>query len=101
AQTLRIEPARQPRARDLPLIFVAVHAAGKEHRRSLAAIDDCNRNLDGGPGAAVARLRNAQIPDLLARLVEIEFVKDAAASGGCGGLHGAVSSMDALTQHRR
>ena len=96
AQTLRIEPACQPRAGDLSLVFVAVHAAGKQHRRPLAAIDDRNRDFDGGPGAAVARLRHAQITDLLARLVEIELVKDAAAGSGWGFWHGAVSSLELL-----
>jgi hypothetical protein len=96
AQTLRIEPARQPRTGNLPLVFVAVHAAAKEYRRSLAAADDRNRHFDGGPGAPVARLRHAQIADLLAGPVEIEIVKDSAAGSGRVIGHGAVSWFEPL-----
>ena len=64
--------AGQSRTGNLTFVLVAVIAAGKQDRRSIAVLDGHDRNEQRAPAAAVAGMRNPEMTDLFAVLVEIE-----------------------------
>src|SRR3546814_19423687 len=63
---------------DLPLVFVAMNAAGEEDGGAAAVLHDEDRDLDHTPSGRVPGKRGPDITSLSTRFLEIHGVRNAA-----------------------